>query len=59
MTLSEELEKLVPDKKQELKKQTNQLDMADEIERTLQELGVSVQQKFEIPLSKKLVVGKS
>ena len=56
MALSDDIERLLPKKDQSLVKQNNQSDqlqLADHLERVLKSVGVQVQPRFEIPISRR------
>jgi hypothetical protein len=54
MKLSEKLERIVPKQKQVTMDESKQLELADEIEKTLESIGVQIQPRFEIPLSSRV-----
>ncbi len=54
MSLSDELVHLIPEKNQEVRYNNAQLELADEIEKTLETVGIQLQQRFDIPLSARI-----
>lgn len=54
MSLSEEIKKIASKDTQSSEEENNQLDMLEKIEKTLKRLGISLEPRFEMPLTSRI-----